>query len=233
MLTGKPALTAQETVPAAHLPTIALFAPVPILVPEVEFAQAAPTPATPVTDLMPAPVALVVSTSSKAFARPPAPPELSPTTVETVFALQELLPTEDVLPAAMPASLPLTELVYLAILTALHAQETSTSAHPASMDSLLTPAPSDACQLPNAHTVKNLTMETVKISVTVDSSIIKVSAFMEDALLDMSITDLEDVLEAAHLHQLLAAQLDSSCSMGSVFPTAVLDSMEILSVKNA
>jgi hypothetical protein len=55
---------------------------------------------------------------------------------------------------------------------------------------------------------------------------------MVDALLDMLIMDLEDVLEAAHLHQLLAAQLDNSYSMELAFPTVVLDITEILSVKN-
>jgi len=52
---SKPALTAQETAPAAHLPTTALSVLVPISVPEEEFAQAAHTPATPVMDPMPVP----------------------------------------------------------------------------------------------------------------------------------------------------------------------------------
>ncbi len=142
------------------------------------------------------------------------------------------MPTEDVLLAAMLVSLPLTEPVFLATPTALHAQETSTSAHHASMVSQLILTPSDVFQLPNAHMVKNPTMETVRTFVTVDSSITKVSVFMVDALLDMSIMDLEDVLEVVHQLRLLAAQLDNSYSMELAFPTVVLDITEILSVKN-
>lgn len=76
-------------------------------------------------------------------------------------------------------------------------------------------------------------METARTSVTVDSSTTKVSAFMVDALLDMSIMDSEDALEAAHQLRSSAAQLDSSYSMEHVFPTVVSDSMEILSARNA
>ena len=50
----KPVLTAPETALAAHLPTTALSAPVLTSVPEVEFAQAAPTHATPVMEPTPA-----------------------------------------------------------------------------------------------------------------------------------------------------------------------------------
>jgi len=101
------------------------------------------------------------------------------------------------------------------------------------MDFQLTPTPSDVYQLLNAHMVKNQTMEIVRIFATADSSITKVSAFMVDALLDMLIMDLEDVLEAAQLQLLLVALLDSSCSMEHVFLTVELDSMEIRLVKNA
>jgi hypothetical protein len=118
---------------------------------------------------------------------------------------------EDVLPAAMLDSPQSTEPVYLATLTALHAQETSTSAHPASTDSQLTQPPRDVSRLLNAHMVNNLIMETVRAFATVDFSTTKVSAFMVDALLAMPITDSEDALEAAHQPQLLAAQLDNSC----------------------
>lgn len=167
------------------------------------------------------------STSSKASARPPAHLEPFPTAVETVFVLQVSSPMENVLRAAIPASLPSMEPVCPATPTAPHAQATSTSAHLASMDSPSTPVPNDVCLLLNAHMVKNLTMETARISVTVDSSITKVSVSMVDALLDMLIMDLEDVLEAAHLQLLSAALLDSSCSMEHVFLTVELDSMEI------
>lgn len=76
-------------------------------------------------------------------------------------------------------------------------------------------------------------METARTSVTVDSSTTKVSAFMVDALLDMLIMDSEDALEVAHQLRSSAAQLDSSYSMEPVSPTVVLDSMEILSARNA
>jgi hypothetical protein len=76
-------------------------------------------------------------------------------------------------------------------------------------------------------------METARTSVTVDSSTTKVSAFMVDALLDMSIMDSEDALEVAHQLRSSAAQLDSSYSMEPVSPTVVSDSMEILSARNA
>lgn len=76
-------------------------------------------------------------------------------------------------------------------------------------------------------------METARTSVTVDSSTTKVSAFMVDASLDMSIMDSEDALEAAHQPRSSAAQLVSSCSMEHVSPTVVSDSMEILSARNA
>lgn len=76
-------------------------------------------------------------------------------------------------------------------------------------------------------------METARTSVTVDSSTIKVSAFMVDALLDMLIMDSEGALEAAHPLRSSAARLDSSCSMEPVSPTAVSDSTEILSVRDA
>ena len=175
----------------------------------------------------------MVSTSSKVSVKLPAPLELFPTAVETASALQESSPMENVLLAAMLVSLPSTEPVFLATPTVLHAQATSTSAPHASTVSQLIQALDDVFQSPNAPMVKNQTMETVRTSVTVDSSTTKVSAFMVDALLDMLITDLEDAPEVAHQLRLLAAQLDSSCSMELVFPTAVLDSMEILSVRNA
>jgi hypothetical protein len=50
----KPALTAPETVLAAHLPTSAQSAQALKSIPEVEFAQAAPTLATPVMEPTPA-----------------------------------------------------------------------------------------------------------------------------------------------------------------------------------
>jgi hypothetical protein len=81
--------------------------------------------------------------------------------------------------------------------------------------------------------VKNPTTETARTSATVDSSTTKVSAFMVDASLDMLIMDLEDAQEVAHQLRLLAAQLDSSYSMELVLPTAVSDSMEIHSARNA
>jgi hypothetical protein len=52
----------------------------------------------------------------------------------------------------------------------------------------------------NAHTVKNSPMENVRISAIVDFCSTKVFASLEDALQDMLIMDLEDVLE---VHQVL------------------------------
>lgn len=88
----------------------------------------------------------MVSTSSKASVKLPAPLELFPTTVETASALQESSPTEDVLLAAMLVSLPLTEPVFLATPTAPHAQATSTSAHHALTVSPSMPTQGDAFQ---------------------------------------------------------------------------------------
>ncbi len=88
----------------------------------------------------------MASTSSKASVKLPAPLEPFPTAVATAFVLQESSLTEDVLLAAMLVSLPLMEPVFLATPTALHAQETLTSALHASTVSLSIQTPDDVFQ---------------------------------------------------------------------------------------
>lgn len=160
--------------------------------PEEESALTAHTHAPPAMVPVHAQAASPDSTSSRASARLPVLQVHIPSTA-SAHVLQVSSPMATVSPSAITASPPSTESALLAIPTVLNAQAALIPALLVSLALLLMPPLNAVSPIHSAHTDKNLLTASVETFVTVDSSTMRVSAFMVDASLAMLITASEDV----------------------------------------
>lgn len=163
------------------------------MLPSLLVVESAPTvhiPALLATELEPARLASVVSTSSRDNVRPPAQLE-PPQSTESAPALRVSSLMEHVWSAARVDSLQSMEPVWLATPTVLNAQAPSTPAPSALLVSPSMPPLPDASLPTTAHTARNQPTETVRASATMASSTTMASASTEDALVASLITDLE------------------------------------------